>query len=117
MFEAMNLAIFIGSALVVASVFTSLISFRFGAPLLLIFLTVGLLAGEDGPLGIDFDNGSAAFFVGGVALAIILFDSGFATRAATLRVAGWPAGILATIGVVLTAGLVAVAARGAWPAA
>ncbi len=111
MFEAMNLAIFIGSALVVASVFTSLISFRFGAPLLLIFLTVGLLAGEDGPLGIQFDNGAAAFFVGSVALAIILFDSGFATRTSTLRVAAWPAGVLATIGVVLTAGLVAVAAH------
>jgi cell volume regulation protein A len=111
MFEAMNLAIFIGSALVVASVFTSLISFRFGAPLLLIFLTVGLLAGEDGPLGIQFDNGAAAFFVGSVALAIILFDSGFATRTATLRVAAWPAGVLATFGVVLTAVLVAVAAH------
>ena len=111
MFEAMNLAIFIGSALVIASVFTSLISFRFGAPLLLIFLTVGLLAGEDGPLGIEFDNGRAAFFVGSVALAIILFDSGFATRSATLRVAAWPAGILATVGVLLTAGLVAVAAH------
>jgi cell volume regulation protein A len=111
MFEAMNVAIFIGSALVVASVFTSLISFRFGAPLLLIFLTVGLLAGEDGLLGIEFDNGRAAFFVGSVALAIILFDSGFATRTATLRVAAWPAGILATIGVVLTTALVAVAAR------
>ncbi len=111
MFEAMNLAIFIGSALVVASVFTSLISFRFGAPLLLIFLIVGLLAGVDGPLGIQFDNRPAAFFVGSVALAIILFDSGFATKAATLRVAAWPAGILATVGVVLTAVLVAVAAR------
>jgi cell volume regulation protein A len=111
MFEAMNLAVFIGSALVVASVFTSLISFRFGAPLLLIFLTLGLLAGEDGPGGIDFDNGRAAFFVGSVALAIILFDSGFATRTATLRVAAWPAGILATVGVVVTAGLVALAAR------
>ena len=111
MFEAMNVAIFIGSALVVASVFTSLISFRFGAPLLLIFLTVGLLAGVDGPLGIKFDNGGAAFFVGSVALAIILFDSGFATRASTLRVAAWPAGILATVGVVLTAGMVAVGAH------
>src|SRR5262249_10246371 len=81
------------------------------APLLLIFLTVGLLAGEDGPLGIQFDNNRAAFFVGGIALAIILFDSGFATRVSTLRVAAWPAGILATVGVVLTAGLVAVAAH------
>ena len=111
MFEAMDLAIFIGSALVVASVFTSLISFRFGAPLLLIFLTVGLLAGEDGPLGIVFDNGQAAFFVGSVALAIILFDSGFATKTATLRVAAWPACVLATVGVMITASLVAMAAH------
>lgn len=110
MFEAMNLAIFIGSALVVVSVFTSLISFRFGAPLLLMFLIVGLLAGEDGPLGIEFGDGSAAFFVGSLALAIILFDSGFATRGSTLRIAAVPASILATVGVVLTAALVAVAA-------
>jgi cell volume regulation protein A len=111
MFEAMNLAIFIGSALVIASIFTSLISYRFGAPLLLVFLVLGLLAGEDGPIGIDFDNGRAAFFVGGIALAIILFDSGFATRLATLRVAALPAGILATAGVLLTAAMVALAAR------
>jgi len=111
MFEAMNLAVFIGSALVIASIFTSLISFRFGAPLLLIFLTVGLLAGVDGPLGITFDNRPAAFFVGSVALAIILFDSGFATRASTLRVAAWPAGVLATFGVAVTATLVATAAH------
>ncbi len=111
MFEAMNLAIFIAAALVVASIFTSIISFRFGAPLLLMFLTVGLLAGVDGPLGITFDNRPAAFFVGSIALAIILFDSGFATKASTLRVAAWPAGILATVGVMLTATLVAVAAH------
>ncbi|MBZ0228396.1 MAG: potassium/proton antiporter, partial [Bauldia sp.] len=85
MLESMNLAIFIGSALVVAAVFTSLISFRLGAPLLLMFLVIGLIAGEDGPLGIDFDNSRAAFFVGSIALAIILFDSGFETRSATLR--------------------------------
>jgi potassium/hydrogen antiporter len=110
MLEAMNLAIFIGSALVVAAVFTSLLSFRFGAPLLLVFLVVGLLAGEDGPLGIEFDNGSAAFFVGALALAIILFDSGFETRMSTLRIAAAPAVVLATMGVILTAGLVAVSA-------
>ena len=111
MLEAMDLAIFIGSALVVASVFTSLISFRFGAPLLLVFLAVGLLAGEDGPLGIDFDNAGAAFFVGALALAIILFDSGFETRAVDAARRGRPALVLATVGVLLTAGLVGLAAH------
>ena len=110
MLESMNVAIFVGSALVVAAVFTSLISFRFGAPLLLVFLGVGLLAGEDG-LGLSFNNANAAYFVGSIALAIILFDAGFETRLSTLRIAALPAMTLATVGVALTAVLVSVAAR------
>src|SRR5664279_2156355 len=110
MLESMNVAIFVGSALVVAAVFTSLISFRFGAPLLLVFLGVGLLAGEDG-LGLSFNNANAAYFVGSIALAIILFDAGFETRLSTLRIAALPAMTLATVGVALTAILVSVAAR------
>jgi potassium/hydrogen antiporter len=110
MFEAMNVAILIGSALVAAAAFTSILSFRFGAPLLLVFLLVGLAAGEDG-LGIQFDNLGAAYFVGSVALAIILFDSGFATRLATLRVAALPALLLATVGVLVTALLIGFAAQ------
>lgn len=110
MFEAMNVAILIGSALVAAAAFTSILSFRFGAPLLLIFLLVGLAAGEDG-LGIQFDNLGAAYFIGAVALTIILFDSGFATRLSTLRVAALPALALATVGVLVTALLVGLAAQ------
>jgi potassium/hydrogen antiporter len=99
--EAMYLAILIGAGLVMAAVFTSWFAFRFGAPILLIFLAVGLLAGEDG-LGIEFDNSTAAYFVGSLALAIILFDSGFGTKLATFRQAALPASVLATLGVVLT---------------
>jgi cell volume regulation protein A len=110
MFDFMNIAILIGATLVVAAAFTSLLSFRFGAPLLLVFLLVGLLAGEDG-LGIRFDNLRAAYFVGSVALVIILFDSGYATRLAMLRLAALPSLVLATAGVVLTAVLVAAAAE------
>ena len=110
MFDFMNIAILIGAALVVAAAFTSLLSFRFGAPLLLVFLIVGLLAGEDG-LGIKFDNLGAAYFVGSVALVIILFDSGYATRLAMLRLAALPSLVLATVGVVLTLVLVGTAAE------
>lgn len=109
MFGFMNVAILIGSALIVAAAFTSLLSFRFGAPLLLVFLLVGLLAGEDG-LGIKFDNLGAAYFVGSIALVIILFDSGYATRLSVLRIAALPSLVLATVGVLLTAGLVGLAA-------
>ena len=109
-FAAMNIAILIGAALVVAAAFTSLLSLRFGAPVLLVFLLIGLIAGEDG-LGIDFDNLGAAYFVGSVALAIILFDSGYATRLSTLRIAAAPALVLATAGVFITAVLIGLAAQ------
>ena len=101
MLETMYLAILIGAGLVMAAVFTSWFAFRFGAPILLIFLAVGLLAGEDG-LGIEFDNSAAAYFLGSLALAIILFNSGFGTKLSTFRQAALPAIVLATVGVVLT---------------
>ncbi|WP_205648864.1 potassium/proton antiporter [Acuticoccus kandeliae] len=111
MFDAMNLAILIGAGLVAASALTSLVAQRIGAPLLLIFLAIGLLAGEDGLLGIEFDSGGAAYFVGSIALAIILFDSGFETPLSSYRLAAGPALTLATIGVVLTTGFVGAAAH------
>src|SRR5690606_30032471 len=83
---------------------------RFGAPLLLFFLGIGLAAGVDG-LGIDFSNYQAAYFIGSLALAVILFDSGFGTSLQSFRQAAAPAVVLATIGVVLTAAIFGVAAR------
>ncbi|WP_157016452.1 potassium/proton antiporter [Mesorhizobium xinjiangense] len=99
----------VGTALVLTAAFSSLIAFRFGTPLLLIFLGIGLVTGVDG-LGINFDNAAVAFFVGSLALAVILFDSGFGTPVATFRQAAAPAVTLATIGVALTAALLGVAA-------
>jgi cell volume regulation protein A len=69
-----------------------------------------LLVGEDG-LGIHFDDASLAFFIGSLALAIILFDSGFGTKLSSLRAAAAPAIILATLGVLLTTALVGIAAH------
>jgi potassium/hydrogen antiporter len=46
-----------------------------------------------------------------VALAIILFDAGYATRLATLRLAAAPALVLASAGVLLTAVMVGVVAQ------
>jgi len=111
MIETMLLAILIGAGLVVFSIFTSLIAFRFGAPLLLIFLGIGLAAGVDGIGGIDFENVEAAYFIGSIALAVILFDSGLGTRLTTFRLVAGPAIVLATLGVLLTAALLAVPAH------
>lgn len=91
----------IATALVLAAAFSSLIAYRFGAPLLLLFLGIGLASGTDG-LGIEFDNAPVAYVVGSLALAVILFDSGFGTPVSALRQAAAPALSLATIGVALT---------------
>ncbi len=88
---------------------SSLIAFRFGAPLLLLFLGIGLLAGVDG-LGINFTNNHAAYWLGSLALAVILFDSGFGTPLRAFRIAAIPAISLATFGVLITAGLFALGA-------
>ncbi len=107
--HAIYLATLIGTGLVVAAAFSSLIAFRFGAPLLLLFLGIGLATGVDG-LGIAFDNASVAYFIGSLALAVILFDSGFGTPLKVLRQAAGPALSLATIGVILTTGVFGIAA-------
>ncbi|RUU98344.1 potassium/proton antiporter, partial [Mesorhizobium sp. M1A.F.Ca.IN.020.03.2.1] len=107
--HAIYLVTLVGTALVVAAAFSSLIAFRFGAPLLLLFLCIGLATGVDG-LGIEFDNARLAYFAGSLALAIILFDSGFGTPLNALRQAAGPALSLATVGVLLTTGIFGVAA-------
>ncbi|ESR24601.1 potassium/proton antiporter [Lutibaculum baratangense] len=108
MFDPLFVAILIGSSLLVLAVATSLIAFRIGAPLLLVFLALGLAVGEDG-LGLDFDNAGVAYSIGSVALVLILFDAGFNTRTETLRRAAWPALTLSTVGVVMTTCILAAA--------
>lgn len=100
----------VATALVLLAAFSSLIAFRFGAPLLLLFLVIGLLTGADG-LGIQFSNNNLAYVLGSIALAIILFDSGFGTSLQSFKLSAVPSLTLATVGVLLTAMLFGVAAQ------
>src|SRR5882757_1083846 len=109
--DTVSLGILIGALLVLAGILSSLVALRFGAPLLLVFLIVGMLAGQEGPGGIKFDDVRVAYIVGSVALALILFDGGLRTRFATFRSVLAPSVTLATVGVVVTAALTAPVAR------
>jgi cell volume regulation protein A len=105
--DAISFGILLGGLLVLAGIMSSLVAMRFGAPLLLVFLVVGMLAGESGPLGLKFDDVSITYAVGSIALALILFDGGLRTRFATFRSVLGPAITLATAGVLLTAAITA----------
>ena len=105
--DAVSITILFGAVLVLAGIMSSLVALRFGAPLLLVFLLVGMLAGESGIGGIKFDDVRLAYTVGSVALGLILFDGGLRTRLATFRNVLAPAGMLATVGVLITMALTA----------
>jgi potassium/hydrogen antiporter len=109
--DTVSLAILLGSLLVLSGILSSLIALRFGAPLLLVFLVVGMLAGEGGPGGIKFDDVGVAYTVGSIALALILFDGGLRTRFASFRNVLGPAVTLATVGVLITTVLTAPVAK------
>jgi cell volume regulation protein A len=111
--DTVSLTIFLGATLVLAGILSSLIALRFGAPLLVAFLLVGMLAGEAGPGGVKFDDVRTTYLVGSIALALILFDGGLRTRLTTFRTVLAPSIVLATIGVVLTTAATAPVARAA----
>ena len=101
-----NAAILIGAVLVLIGIFSSLVATRFGAPLLLVFLVLGMLAGEDGPGGLAFDDYRLTYLIGSLALSVILFDGGLRTKLSTFREAVTPALLLATVGVLVTASVI-----------
>lgn len=100
-----NSLLFGGAGLVAIGILSSLMASRFGAPLLLVFILIGMAAGEAGPGGILFDDYRTMYLIGSISLAIILFDGGLRTRLSSIRGAAAPAVLLATAGVIITAGL------------
>jgi cell volume regulation protein A len=109
--DSVSLAILLGAVLVMAGILSSLLALRFGAPLLLVFLIIGMLAGDAGPGGLAFDDVRTTYLVGSVALALILFDGGLRTRFQSIRAVLAPSMLLATVGVLLTAVITAPVAK------
>jgi len=109
--DSVSIAIFLGAVLVMAGILSSLLALRFGAPLLLVFLLIGMLAGDAGPGQLSFNDVRTTYLVGSVALALILFDGGLRTKFQSIRIVLAPSMVLATIGVLLTALIAAPAAK------
>ncbi len=109
--DSVSIAILLGAVLVMAGILSSLLALRFGAPLLLVFLLIGMLAGDSGPGQIEFSDVRTTYLVGSVALALILFDGGLRTRFQTIQAVLVPSMVLATAGVLLTALITAPVAR------
>jgi cell volume regulation protein A len=108
--ELAGTVIALASLLFLVSVLSTALTPRLGIPVLLLYLGLGMLAGENGLLGIRFHDVDSAYLIGSAALAVILFDGGLRTDPTAFRVALAPALSLATLGVLLTAGVVATVA-------
>lgn len=94
--------------LLLISVFASKTSSRYGIPILLIFIVVGMLSGSEGPGGIHFDNPEFTQILGTIALIFILFSGGLSTYLKTVAPV-WKEGItLASLGVVISTVVMAV---------
>ena len=99
-----ELILFAVSILFFVSILAGKAGYKFGVPALLLFLSVGMLAGSDG-LGLQFENIEVAQMVGTIALCIILFSGGMDTKLSEIRPVIAQGVILATLGVLLTAAL------------
>ncbi|MFJ1365272.1 potassium/proton antiporter [Capnocytophaga canimorsus] len=93
----------VGSLLLFLSIIAGKTSYRFGVPTLILFLGVGMLAGSDGILQIQFNNPKLAQFIGIISLNFILFSGGMETRWASVKPIIRQGVALSTLGVLFTA--------------
>lgn len=98
----MELVLLLGSFLFFVSMVVGKAGSKFGVPVLLLFLLVGMVAGGDG-FGLKFENIQIAQIIGSVCLIIILFSGGLDTKYAEIKPIVKPGVVLATLGVFLTA--------------
>lgn len=91
----------IGSVLLFVSIIAGKAGNRFGVPVLLLFLSVGMIFGSDG-IGIEFNSPYATQFVGLVALSIILFSGGMDTKISDIKPVLTSGIVLSSLGVMLT---------------
>lgn len=106
--DSLDVALLVGAVVLLVGILAVRSVLRLGLPGLLLYLGLGLLIGEAG-VGLRFDDASLTRDLGLVALVVILAEGGLTTRLSTLRPVLPLAAALATLGVVVSVGVVAVA--------
>ena len=94
----------IGAILLFVAVLAGKVAYRLGTPALLLFLGVGIFFGYD---ILSFNSPELTQFMGMIALSIILFSGGMDTKFSEIRSVMLPGIILSTVGVLLTAVILA----------
>ena len=102
-----NIMIICGLVLLI-SITSTKILYKFGVPILLIFIMLGMLFGSDGIVGIYFNDYQLTNKIATVALIFIMFFGGFGTNWSMAKPVAIPSILLSTLGVVFTAGLTGV---------
>ena len=95
-----NLILFV-SLLMFIAILMAKVGTKYGVPTMLLFLILGMLAGEDG-LGINVENLHVAEFLGHLAMTIILLSGGLETSLAETRPIIKKGISMSTLGVFLT---------------
>ncbi|MFC4403933.1 potassium/proton antiporter [Gracilibacillus xinjiangensis] len=103
--------ILLAALILVISIIVTKFSNRLGVPSLVLFIILGMVIGSDGLGYIYFDSANIAQLIGMVALIIILFEGGIQTKWATIKPVMAPALTLATLGVLITSGIIGVTAK------
>ena len=106
----LGFVLLVGSGVVIAAIIAARVAHGIGLPGLLLFLGLGLALGEAG-LGVRFDNARLAQELGLAGLVLIIAEGGLTTSWVHARASAPAAAVLATLGVVITIGIVAVASH------
>jgi potassium/hydrogen antiporter len=97
-----NGIILLGAVVLIAAVISARIGSRVGLPSLLLFLGLGMLMGDSGPLHIRFNDADLARDLGFGALVLILAEGGLTTRWADIKPSVGLASTLATGGIAVS---------------
>lgn len=95
----------ISGLVLIICITSSKVLYKFGVPMLLIFIVLGMLFGSDGVVGIYFDNYELTSQLCSLALVFIMFYGGFGTNWKMAKPVAVPSVLMSSLGVIATAGL------------